>query len=190
MVERYFFTKSTRKMPPKTIWMPLESISPHVIQAVVASEDNLFLTHRGFDLNAIKQAQEEIRKGKRFRGASTITMQTAKNVFLWNNRNWARKAMEAGFTWLIELLWGKYRIMEVYLNVIEMGAATYGVEAASQAYLKRPASEVTRNQAALMATVLPNPLKRNLAKPSPFMLRDRQRILRNMQNIGEVTLTR
>lgn len=121
-------------------WIPLEDISPNMIQAVVASEDNNFLMHNGIDFEAVKKARELNKKRKRLIGASTISQQTAKNVFLWPDRTWLRKGMEVYFTGLIEIFWGKRRIMEVYLNVIEMGDGIYGVEMASQLYFKKPAS--------------------------------------------------
>jgi len=184
MAQRFFFHETTRFEPINHRWMPIDSISLDIIHAVIASEDNLFLAHKGFDYESIRRAREEIKQGKRFRGASTISMQTAKNVFLWPKRSWARKGLEAVFTWAIERAWGKRRIMEVYLNVIELGSGVYGVEAASQHFFMKQAMYINREQAALMATVLPNPLSRDLSSPSSFMYRSQQRVLRSMRNIG------
>ena len=172
----------------KKDWKSLEEISPNLQLAVVASEDNRFLEHTGFDLEAIKKARDynENKKGKKFRGASTISQQTAKNVFLWPDRTWLRKALEVYFTFLIETVWGKKRIMEVYLNVIEMGNGIYGAEAASQKYFHKPAVGLTRDQAALIATILPNPRKWDPSRPSAYLLNREQWILWNMGNIGKV----
>jgi monofunctional biosynthetic peptidoglycan transglycosylase len=169
-------------------WKSLDEISSQLQLAVVASEDNRFLEHSGFDLEAIKKAQDynDREKGKKVRGASTISQQTAKNVFLWPDRNWVRKGLEVYFTFLIETIWGKKRIMEVYLNVIEMGNGIYGAEAASQKYFHRPASALTRDQAALIAGALPNPLKADPAHPSAYLQSRKQWILWNMANIGEM----
>jgi monofunctional glycosyltransferase len=170
------------------VWEPLDQISPNLQLAVVASEDNRFLEHSGFDLEAIKKAQDynEKKKGKRVRGASTISQQTAKNVFLWPDRSWVRKGLEVYFTFLIETIWGKKRIMEVYLNVIEMGNGIYGAEAASKFYFREPAANLSREQSALLAAVLPNPRKWNPAIPSGYILTREQWILWNMGNIQKV----
>jgi len=169
-------------------WVPLSEISPNLQTAVVASEDNRFLQHFGFDMDAIGKAQEynEKQKGKRLRGASTITQQTAKNVFLWPQRSWIRKGLEVYFTFLIELTWSKRRIMEVYLNEIEMGKGIYGAEAASQAYYHKQASKLTRGEAALIAAILPDPRRRNPTNPSAYLLERQQWILWNMNNIGKI----
>lgn len=188
MVERYFFTKETRFNPINQQWCSIDSISPLMIQAVVAAEDNLFTSHYGFDFKAIKEAQKERLSGKRVRGASTISMQVAKNTFLWSERTWTRKVLEAGFTLLIETFWSKKRIMEVYLNVAEFGPSIYGIEAAALHYYKRQPYELTPNQVAMLATVLPSPLNRNPLKPTKYMQTYQQRVLRNMQNIGKVNL--
>lgn len=150
-------------------WVSLEDISPELMKAVMASEDNLFCKHHGFDFKAIKQAAQENKEGKRFRGGSTISQQTAKNVFTFHKRTWWRKGVESYFTVLIELIWGKERIMEVYLNVIEMGKGIYGAQAAAEACFHKDASELTRREAATIAACLPSPLKRNAAKPSQYV---------------------
>lgn len=167
-------------------WQPLENITPHLALAVVSSEDNLFTQHNGFDIDAIKLAQEEAKKGKKLRGASTISQQTAKNVFLWNGRSWVRKGLEAYFTVLIELIWGKERIMEVYLNCIEMGNGIYGASAVAKHHFGTSADKLTKSQCALIAATLPNPRKYNSAKPSKYMLKRQSDILKLMKYIGKV----
>lgn len=150
-------------------WVPIEKISKNMPIAVIASEDNNFLKHPGYDMKAIKRAQELNKKRKRKLGASTITQQTAKNVFLFPSRTYLRKGLELYFTGLIELMWGKKRIMEVYLNVIEMGKGIYGVEAASQEYFHKSASKLSKSEAAAIAAVLPNPRRWNAGKPSAYI---------------------
>lgn len=168
-------------------WVEIEDISPNMIQAVVASEDNLFLSHSGFDFQQIKIAREEAkRKNKPMRGASTISQQTAKNVFLWNGRSYFRKGLEVWHTFLIETFWSKERIMEVYLNVIEYGDGIYGIEAASQHYFNRSAKKLSKKQSALIAAALPSPLKRNPAHPTKYLNRRSNKIMQLMNNIGPV----
>ena len=167
-------------------WTPIEKITTDLPLAVVASEDNLFTTHNGFDFEQIRIAQEEARKGKRLRGASTISQQTAKNVFLWNGRSWVRKGLEAYFTLLIEAIWGKERIMEVYLNCIEMGNGIYGAAAVADEHFGTTPDKLTRAQCALIAATLPNPRKYSSKRPSKYMLRRQKAILKNMKNIGRV----
>jgi len=167
-------------------WVSIEKISPHMYQAVVASEDNLFLEHHGFSFQDMKKAWEHNQQGKRIRGGSTISQQTAKNVFLWNKRSYFRKGFEAYFTVLIELFWSKERIMEVYLNVIETGDGVYGVEAASLEYFGKNASDLSRSQAALIAVCLPNPRRFSPAKPSPYIQRRKNQILYLMNQIQRV----
>lgn len=189
MVQRYFIHPKTQFIEPKQQWVAIGNISPFMVQAAVAAEDNLFMDHWGFDFESIKKARDNNITGSRTRGASTISMQTAKNVFLWPKRSWTRKALEAFFTVLIEVAWGKERIMEVYLNVAEMGIAIYGAEAAANHHFKRTASAISRNQAALLAAALPNPLTRNPQRPSAYLKSYQNRILRNMNNIGPIDLT-
>jgi len=167
-------------------WEPIEQISPHLYLAVIAAEDQKFLNHGGFDWEAIKSAMEGNKSGKRLRGGSTISNQTAKNVFLWPGRNFVRKGLEAYFTLLIEIFWSKERILEVYLNVIEMGDGIYGAEAAAQTYFKKSAAELTRQEAALIAAVLPNPLRWRPDQPTAYIRKRQSWILRNMRNLGEV----
>ncbi len=161
-------------------WTPIESISANMPLAVMASEDANFLKHDGFDFEQIYEAQLTAMRGGRQRGASTISQQTAKNVFLWPGHSWIRKGFEAYFTVLIERIWGKERIMEVYLNSIEMGRGIYGVQAVAHDHFDTRASLLTRSQAALIAATLPNPLRFNSAAPSAYMKRRRQQILHEM----------
>jgi monofunctional glycosyltransferase len=150
-------------------WKPRREISLNAARAVIASEDQKFLTHFGFDLSQLRQAIADYRSGGELRGASTITQQVAKNLFLWNGRSFARKGLEAYFTLLIEILWPKERILEVYLNVAELGPGVFGVEAASTAFLGTSARELTAQQAALLAAVLPAPKDLSVAKPSAYV---------------------
>ena len=166
-------------------WVPLEQISHNLPQAVIASEDNLFLKHNGFDLEQIQKAQIEAQEGKRQRGASTISQQTARNVFLWQKRSWLRKGLEAYFTFLIEAIWGKERIMEVYLNSIEMGKGIYGAKAAADINFNTTPDKLTKQQSALIAVSLPNPLKRDSAHPTPKMRKMQQTILKRMNQIDQ-----
>lgn len=150
-------------------WVGLESLSGALPQAVIASEDSLFCSHAGFDWESLRQAWQGNLAGRSLRGGSTISMQTAKNAYLWQDRTYLRKGLEAWFTLWIELVWPKSRIMEVYLNIIEWGDGIYGAEAASRAYFNKPASALTRREAALMAAVLPNPLRWSPAKPTRYI---------------------
>jgi len=165
-------------------WVSMDKISKHMPQAVYGAEDQKFLEHNGFDWKAMEEAWEKNKKGKRIKGASTISQQTAKNVFLWPSRNLVRKGLEAYFTFLIETIWSKERIMEVYLNVIEMGPGIYGIEAASQTFYNRPASKLTRQQAAMIAAVLPNPIRWSPAKPTGYIRGRQSWILRQMNNLA------
>ena len=164
-------------------WVPMEEMSIYMPVAVMASEDQRFLEHRGFDLVEIENAIREQVSGGRKRGGSTISQQTAKNVFLWPGRSWLRKGLEVYFTALIELVWGKHRIMEVYLNSIEMGDGIYGAEAVAQWHFGRSASELTRPNCALVAATLPNPVKFSSKEPSPYMLRRQTAIMKQMRHI-------
>lgn len=168
-------------------WVPLDKISKYLPQAVVASEDNLFIDHSGFDFKQISKAQEDAeKKGKRLRGASTISQQTAKNVFLWQGRSFIRKGLEAYYTILIELFWGKERIMEVYLNSIEMGENIYGAEAVAQKHFNKSADKLTAEQCALIAATLPNPKRFNSAKPSAYIQKRKYKILSLMKKLEPV----
>lgn len=164
-------------------WVSLDEMSPSMPVAVIASEDQKFLQHNGFDTEAIAQALEERESGKRIRGGSTISQQTAKNVFLWPSSTWVRKGFEVYFTFLIEHLWGKERIMEVYLNSIEMGDGIYGVEAVAQEHFGRSAAELRAADCALIAATLPNPRKFSSKDPSRYMYKRQKWILRQMKTV-------
>ena len=174
-----------KEMKLNHTWVSLERISPSLPVAVIASEDGKFLQHHGFDFEAIEYAAKRNREHpqKRKLGASTITQQTAKNVFLWPGRSWVRKGFEAYFTVLIELFWSKQRIMEVYLNSIEMGDGIYGAEAVAREHFGCTAKDLTRSQCALVAATLPNPRKFSSKSPSSYMLKRQSRILREMKNV-------
>jgi monofunctional biosynthetic peptidoglycan transglycosylase len=165
-------------------WVPMSQISKNAPQAVYGAEDQKFLDHYGFDLEAMEKAWNGNKKGKQIKGASTITQQTVKNVFLWPARSYVRKALEAYFTVLVELIWPKERIMEVYLNVIEMGEGIYGIEAAAQTYYNKPAARLNRSQSAMIAAVLPNPRRWTPARPTPYIVRRQGWILRQMNNLS------
>ena len=171
------------KLRLKHHWVPLDSMSIYMPVAVMASEDQRFLTHNGFDFIEINKTLEERRSGKRFRGGSTISQQTAKNVFLWPKASWVRKGLEAYFTVLIEFIWGKERIMEVYLNSIEMGDGIYGAEVVAQQHFGRRAITLTRPNCALIAATLPNPLKFSSKEPSSYMLKRQTAIMTQMRHI-------
>lgn len=173
-----------KEMKLKKDWVAIENINNTLQLAVVCSEDQNFLTHGGFDFKAIEKAMEHNENHKRKRGASTISQQTAKNVFLWPGRSWVRKGLEVYFTFLIELLWSKERIMEVYLNVIEMGNGIYGAEAAAQTFFHKSAKKLTAGESATIATVLPNPRKFNAGKPSAYTLARKNWVLKQMSFWG------
>jgi monofunctional glycosyltransferase len=173
-----------KKMHLEHNWVPFEEISPKLQLAVVCSEDQNYLKHFGFDWGAIEKAMKENEKGGRVRGASTITQQTAKNVFLWPGRSYIRKAFEVWFTLLIEVFWNKERIMEVYLNSIEMGDGVYGAEAASQHWFKKKASKLTKDEAAAIAAVLPNPLKYKANPASSYISKRKEWIKQQMNYWG------
>jgi monofunctional biosynthetic peptidoglycan transglycosylase len=178
MVIRYFENKSAGKnIETKHHWVPIEDISKNLQKAVIASEDGRFFEHNGLDFSAMRKAAVGNFKGKKLKGGSTITQQTAKNVFLWQGRSYFRKALEAYYTVLIELVWGKQRILEVYLNSIEMGEGIYGAEAATQHWYKRDCKSLTRMQAAGIAAILPNP-RRFSPNGSAYISRKQSKIAR------------
>ncbi|MGB3455133.1 MAG: monofunctional biosynthetic peptidoglycan transglycosylase [Litorimonas sp.] len=166
-------------------WVPMERISPHLVRAVIAAEDSRFCSHDGIDVGAVRDALADNQAGGRRRGGSTLTQQTAKNVFLWNGGGYARKAVEAWFALYIDAVWTKRRILEVYLNVAEWGDGIFGAEAAAQARFGKPAADLTESEAALLAAVLPNPNKWRVDPPGPYVgsraatLRQRARVVRN-----------
>ena len=167
-------------------WVPIEDISMNLQKAVIASEDQKFLTHYGFDVEAIQKARKSNAKGKRLRGGSTISQQTAKNVFLWPGRSYIRKGLEAYFTLLIEFIWGKERIMEVYLNSIEMGNGVYGVQEASRVWYRKEAQNLSKYEAAGIAAILPNPRVFKASNSSSYIERRKNRILRQMRYLGKL----
>ena len=184
MVIRLFQQKSKgEKLKLYHHWVPLEKISPNLPVAVLASEDQLFMKHHGFDLDQIQDAAIERLEGTRRRGGSTISQQTAKNVFLWPTSSWVRKGFEAYFTVLIEFVWGKKRIMEVYLNSIEMGDGIYGASAVARRHFNTTASQLTKGECATIAATLPNPLRFNSATPSPYIVKRKYAIMRQMKNV-------
>ncbi|NRN30338.1 monofunctional biosynthetic peptidoglycan transglycosylase [Photorhabdus heterorhabditis] len=172
----------------RSIWIEQEQISPNIALAVIAAEDQKFPQHWGFDLDAIGKAFEHNKNDLgRLRGASTISQQTVKNLFLWNGRSWLRKGLEAGMTFAIELGWTKSRILTVYLNIAEFGEGIFGVEEASRHYFHKSASKLTMSEAALLAAVLPNPHRYKVNAPSAYVLQRQQWILRQMRLLGGVS---
>ena len=172
--------------PIEKEWKDIEEISHYMADCAVASEDNNFLAHRGFDWGAVQKAINEKKQGRRERGASTISQQTAKNVFLWDGHSWIRKGGEVYFTFLIETFWSKERIMEVYLNVIEMGNGIYGAEAAAQHYFHKSADKLTLREAALITACYPSPLKRNPARPTGYLNKRAGQISSLTRKIGRI----
>lgn len=164
-------------------WTPLEDFSPHMIRAVIAAEDSLFCSHKGIDIDAVQKAVEEAAQGRRQRGASTITQQTAKNVFFWNGGGLPRKAGEAWLASFIDYAWGKRRVMEVYLNVAEWGDGLFGAEAASLVWFAKPASDLTAREAAYLAAVLPSPNKWRLDPPGPYVRQRAATLQARMRNV-------
>jgi monofunctional biosynthetic peptidoglycan transglycosylase len=171
-------------------WVPLEKISPQAALAVIASEDQRFPFHAGFDFESIRQAVRHNARGGKIRGASTLTQQVAKNLFLWKGRGWVRKGLEAGITGLIELLWPKERILEMYLNIAEFGRGTYGVQAAAQRFYRKDAARLTRREAATLAAVLPAPKQWRVDSPSPRVQRRRDAIMKQMRLLGGASFLR
>jgi monofunctional biosynthetic peptidoglycan transglycosylase len=165
-------------------WTDFNRIAPDAAVAVMASEDQLFPEHHGFDFNAIEKAWERNQHSRRIRGASTISQQVAKNLFLWPGKNLFRKGLEAWFTALIELCWTKRHILEVYLNIAQFGDGVYGVDAAARRYFERGAAQLSRPQAALLAAVLPNPLRLHVDRPSEYVRSRQHWILRQMHQLG------
>ena len=177
------WTGAAANLPIRRDWVAQSQIAPEMFLAVVAAEDQRFPEHFGFDLQAIEQALDDRERGK-VRGASTISQQVAKNLFLWSGRSWVRKGLEVWFTGLIELCWPKRRILEVYVNVAEFGDGVYGVQAASRQYFGRDAAQLNGAQAARLAAVLPSPKRYNAARPGPYVLQRQQWIERQMRQLG------
>ncbi|EIA09245.1 monofunctional biosynthetic peptidoglycan transglycosylase [Flavobacterium frigoris] len=167
-------------------WEPLENISVNLQKAVIASEDGTFLKHNGFDFTAMQKAYKNNERGRKIKGGSTISQQTAKNVFLWQGRSYLRKGLEAYFTVLIEFIWGKERIMEVYLNSIEMGDGVYGAQAAAEHWYRKDAAKLTPLQAAGIAAILPNPRKFTATSSSSYINNRKTKIMRVMRTVGKI----
>lgn len=181
MVQRGFERKTDGKeWKVEKHWRNYDELSDNLKRAAITGEDALFMQHNGFDIQAIRQAYKGNQAGKAMRGGSTISQQTAKNIFLWPRRSWIRKGFESYFTVLIELFWGKKRILEVYLNSIEMGDGIYGADAAARTYFNKPANSLTKRQAALLIAVLPNPRRWSPNKPTAFINRKANTIIRYM----------
>ncbi len=175
-----------KELKLKKHWVSFDELSPNLQLAVVCSEDQNFIKHNGFDFEAIDRAMEYNENHKKTRGASTISQQTAKNVFLWSGRSWVRKGFEVYFTFLIETIWNKQRIMEVYLNVIEMGDGIYGADAAAKIYFHKSAKDLTKPEACLIAAVLPNPRKFSVVNPGAYILSRKDWMLHQMSLWGGV----
>ena len=173
---------------PPHDWVPWPEISRQAAVAVIAAEDQKFLEHQGFDLEAIDKAWTDAQRGRRLRGASTISQQVAKNLFLWPRQNWLRKGFEAWFTLWIEWLWPKRRILEVYLNSAEFGRGVWGIEAASRHFFRKPAARLNRHEAALLAAVLPNPKRFRVDRPSHYVQQRQAWIMRQMSMLGGTRL--
>jgi monofunctional biosynthetic peptidoglycan transglycosylase len=185
MIERrYDAWKDGHEYSPRYRWVDFDRIAPPIAAAVIAAEDQNFSSHHGFDWDAIQRAMDYDENGSKLRGASTLTQQTAKNLFLWPDRNWLRKGFEAYFTVLLEGLWGKRRILETYLNIVEFGDGVYGVEAASHRFFHKSSARVTPEEAALLAAVLPNPHRLKANAPSNYVRERQQWILRQMRQLG------
>ena len=167
-------------------WEPIKNISVNLQKAVIASEDGTFLSHNGFDFAALQKAYKNNERGRRIKGGSTISQQTAKNVFLWQGKSYFRKGLEAYFTVLIEVIWGKERIMEVYLNSIEMGDGVYGAQAAAEHWYRKGASSLTPQQAAGIAAILPNPRKFSATSSSSYINNRKSKIVRIMRHVGKI----
>lgn len=186
MVQRMVEQKMDgKKIKLKKDWVPMEEISSFMTRAAIASEDGRFLDHHGFDIEAMQKAYKHNQKNKRTKGGSTISQQVAKNVFLWPDRSYLRKGLEAYFTLLIEVFWSKERIMEVYLNCIEMGDGIYGIEAASNYYFKKSAKNLSKRESAVIAAILPNPRKWSASKPNAYIQKRQYRILKAMRYVGK-----
>ena len=180
------YAVGSQRFDLKYKWRSMDEISPYMPLAVIAAEDQRFPDHFGLDLKAIEEAIKDNKKGKRVRGGSTITQQVAKNLFLWPSRDYFRKGLEAYYTLLIELLWSKQRIVEVYVNIAEMGYGVYGIEAASEVFFKKEAKKITKIEAALIAAVLPNPKKFSAKNPSAYIQGRKSWIVRQMNQLGGV----
>ena len=182
--ESFFFKE--RQTALRYQWVAWKSISPYMPLAVVAAEDQKFPSHWGFDLESIREAMDQAREGNRLRGASTITQQVAKNLFLWSGRSYVRKGLEAYITLLLELLWPKKRILEVYVNIAEFGDGVYGVQAAAETFLRKSPSDLTKREAVLLAAVLPNPKQLEVRNPSQYVRKKVRWIEEQMGQLGGI----
>lgn len=181
--------QSTEEVTTRHQWTPISKISKNLQLAVICSEDQRFLEHSGFDKEAIQKAIDDHKNGKKLRGASTISQQTAKNVFLWSQRSWIRKGLESYFTFLIEVFWSKERILEIYLNSIEMGDHIYGAEAAAEFWFNKTSQNLNTDEAAAIAAILPNPRKYLAYPPSSYIQHRKKWILLQMRNFGPFSIS-
>ncbi|GAA0713447.1 monofunctional biosynthetic peptidoglycan transglycosylase [Aquimarina litoralis] len=181
--------QSTEEVTARHQWVPISKISKNLLLAVICSEDQHFLEHSGFDTEAIQKAIDDHKNGKKLRGASTISQQTAKNVFLWPQRSWIRKGLESYFTFLIEVFWSKERILEIYLNCIEMGDHIYGAEAAAEFWFNKTSQNLSIDEAAAIAAILPNPRKYLAYPPSSYIQHRKKWILLQMRNFGPFSIS-
>lgn len=188
VIRHYEFLFDGKSSSIQKDWESIDNISPNMVLAAVAAEDSKFLSHWGFDFELIREAMKHNQRSNRIKGASTISQQTAKNIFLWPRRSWVRKGFEAYFTVIMETLWTKKRIMEVYLNIVEFGKGVYGVEGAAQKFYRKPAERLNRLEAAMLTSVLPRPSVRNPSNPSSYMYRYQERVLWGMSSIVSVDL--
>lgn len=173
-----------RNFTLKYHWVPLQEIAPALPIAMIASEDQKFPTHHGFDVQAIESALDEADEGERLRGASTISQQTAKNLFLWGGRSFVRKGLEAYFTVLLEITWPKRRILEVYVNIAEFGDGVYGADAAAREYFRKPPAQLSSRDAAILASVLPNPKRLHADRPSAYVLKHADWVEQQVRQLG------
>ncbi|MEJ2610824.1 MAG: monofunctional biosynthetic peptidoglycan transglycosylase [Candidatus Thiodiazotropha sp.] len=183
-LQREFNPPAGYPKQPRHHWLELDQIAPAVLLAVIASEDQRFPNHHGIDFDAIYKAVEGAVRGRRLRGASTLTQQTAKNLFLWSRRDFSRKFMEVGLALLLELIWDKHRILEVYLNIVEFGPGIYGIEAASEYWYHQSADSITERQAARLAAVLPSPWKYRAEPATPYVAERARWIEQQMDQLG------
>ncbi|MGO1189209.1 monofunctional biosynthetic peptidoglycan transglycosylase [Vibrio casei] len=183
-LQRDFFPPSQYQQRPPSDWVTLDQISPYMQLAVIASEDQRFPDHHGVDFHSTQKAISDMISGERFRGASTLTQQTVKNIFLWSGKDLVRKAVEAYLSILVEFEWGKQRILEIYLNIVEFGPGIFGVEAASQHYFGIQSNQLSSSQSARLAAVLPNPYKFNVNKPTPYVWQRVDWIETQMNQLG------
>lgn len=184
MLARSFEARGEENFVLRHSGVPFDKVSPQLPIALVAAEDQKFPEHDGFDVDAIRSVLDQREAGEATRGASTISQQTAKNLFLWSGRSWVRKGLEVYYTALIELTWSKRRILEVYVNIVEFGDGVYGAEAAAQHFFGKPASALDASESALLAAVLPNPQRLQVARPSAYVLRRQRWVARQVRQLG------